>query len=343
MTTNIFNMADTWNNAGTTFTAIKMDVTDTASDVNSLLFNLLLNGASKFSINKFGQVVSDRITAAGGALLDSEGITVKSTGGLHWSQSGGLTDTLDVHLYRDAAGILAQRNSTNAQRLAVYNTFTSSTNRELFAIDWQASANICNIWTEKGSGGGTARALQLGTDGTGRWQIGATTGHLLAIVDNTYDIGASGATRPRNLYIAGFGVFSGNVNAADLQAGNGNFISWATRSAMSSPADGRILFVDSSLADFNRLQFGGTSSSFPALKRNTTALEVRLADDSGYGGFLAGATEFTSLRINQTPAANSSAATTITNGADSASNLGHNISINFNGTTYYIPCGNTQF
>lgn len=30
-------------------------------------------------------------------------------------------------------------------------------------------------------------------------------------------------------------------------------------------------------------QFGGTTSSFPALKRSTTTIEVRLADDSGYG------------------------------------------------------------
>jgi len=32
------------------------------------------------------------------------------------------------------------------------------------------------------------------------------------------------------------------------------------------------------------LRFGGTSSSYPALKRNGTAIDVRLADDSGYAG-----------------------------------------------------------
>jgi hypothetical protein len=34
--------------------------------------------------------------------------------------------------------------------------------------------------------------------------------------------------------------------------------------------------------DFNRLQFGGTTSSFPALKRNSAVLETKLADDSAY-------------------------------------------------------------
>lgn len=37
---------------------------------------------------------------------------------------------------------------------------------------------------------------------TNRWRI-KSTGHILAEVDNTYDIGASGATRPRDVYYAG--------------------------------------------------------------------------------------------------------------------------------------------
>ena len=53
---------------------------------------------------------------------------------------------------------------------------------------------------------------------------------------------------------------------------------------------GRILLVDNSEGDFNRLQFGGTTSSFPSLKRNGTAIDVRLADDSNYAQFNTGAT-----------------------------------------------------
>jgi len=43
--------------------------------------------------------------------------------------------------------------------------------------------------------------LNLATAGTSRWNIG-TTGHLTAFADNLYDIGASGANRPRNAFIA---------------------------------------------------------------------------------------------------------------------------------------------
>jgi hypothetical protein len=52
-----------------------------------------------------------------------------------------------------------------------------------------------------------------------RWSIGATTGHLLAGVDNTYDIGASGATRPRDLYLGRNMVGAGWVRTGAASAG----------------------------------------------------------------------------------------------------------------------------
>lgn len=49
---NIYDMADTWNNGATTFTAIKMDVTDTASAAASLLMDLQIGSASNFLVGK---------------------------------------------------------------------------------------------------------------------------------------------------------------------------------------------------------------------------------------------------------------------------------------------------
>jgi hypothetical protein len=59
------------------------------------------------------------------------------------------------------------------------------------------------------------------------------------------------------------------------------------RSRIGSPANGNINLTDAAGTDFGRLQFGGTASTFPSLKRSTTTLQVRLADDSNYGGFRA--------------------------------------------------------
>jgi hypothetical protein len=51
-TQNIFDLTDTWNNVATTFTAIKMNATDTASAAGSMLIDLQVGGGSKFSVSK---------------------------------------------------------------------------------------------------------------------------------------------------------------------------------------------------------------------------------------------------------------------------------------------------
>jgi hypothetical protein len=61
--------------------------------------------------------------------------------------------------------------------------------------------------------------LVVRTNNTNRWSIGASTGHFLAGTDNTYDIGASGATRPRDLYLGRNMVGGGWVRAGSVSAG----------------------------------------------------------------------------------------------------------------------------
>lgn len=110
----------------------------------------------------------------GGTYLGSSsyvpGVTVGSAASLGFS-SGAPTAGPDCASARDAADAWAHRRGTNAQALRVYNTFTSATNFERASISW--ATNILSIGTEKGSGGGTARAMQLVTDGTSRVNIGA--------------------------------------------------------------------------------------------------------------------------------------------------------------------------
>ena len=58
----IYNLTDTWNNGSTTFTAIRMNVTDSASSSDSLLVNLLVDGSSKFSVDKTGEMIVNNVT-----------------------------------------------------------------------------------------------------------------------------------------------------------------------------------------------------------------------------------------------------------------------------------------
>jgi hypothetical protein len=111
------------------------------------------------------------------------------------------------------------------------------------------------------------------TTGTARWQWNSA-GHYLASADNTYDIGASGSSRPRNVYLGG-SLFVGS------------YVGWSggTRMIGSLGADGELLIANSTVSDFLRLQFGGTGASHPALRRTGTSLEVVLANNSAYTGF----------------------------------------------------------
>lgn len=107
------------------------------------------------------------------------------------------------------------------------------------------------------------------------------TGDLL-FTDNLYDIGKSGATRPRD------GFFSRNLYAGGfIEASAVQTIGFTSRSFLASSADGLIRLMNQAGTDFGRLQFGGLTSSFPSLKRSTTELHVRLADDSNFAGMQA--------------------------------------------------------
>lgn len=73
---------------------------------------------------------------------------------------------------------------------------------------------------------------------------------------------------------------------------NASGFAFGGRSVIQSPADGTVLLTNNAGASFNYLQFGGTSNAFPLIKRNGTALNIRLADDSADANFSAAAGTF---------------------------------------------------
>jgi hypothetical protein len=160
----------------------------------------------------------------------------------------------DVALLWDAANTLAMRRSTNAQTFNIYNTYTTTTNYERGFLKW--NTNVLQIGTEKGSGGGTARDLAFQTDGTTRLTISA-----------------SGVTTATAIDV----ISQGGLTFASTYE-----LRCTSRLRVSSPADGNLLVTNWATGDFGRLQFGGTTSSFPALKRSATALQCRLADDTAF-------------------------------------------------------------
>jgi len=190
----------------------------------------------------------------------------------------------DVVLQRDdAANILALRNGTSAQTFRLYNTYTDASNYERGFLRW--SSNVLQIGTEA-LGTGSARALELQTGGTTRFTI-ATNGAITC---------SSSLSVVSNLNFQGNAAIVGNI------------------------ASGVLRLVNSGATDFNRLQFGGGTSSFPALKRSSTVLQSRLADDSDFCPLQG------QLRIHQNAASETITATHTLTLFDAA------------GTAYKVPC-----
>src|SRR5690349_10797397 len=113
-TTNIFNMADTWTAAGTTYTAILMNVTDTASAAGSLLMNLQVGGSSMFTVSKAGRAIAaEQVRGVGIYSVSGGGMGVLSNTG---SLTFGISE--DVILTRGgAANILSLVNGNNNQTM----------------------------------------------------------------------------------------------------------------------------------------------------------------------------------------------------------------------------------
>lgn len=75
--------------------------------------------------------------------------------------------------------------------------------------------------------------------------------------------------------------------AGNLTVGASSSITFSGRTKANSSVDGILLIQNNGGTDFTRLQFGGTTASFPSLKRSATALHIRLADDSAFAPVVA--------------------------------------------------------
>ena len=135
----MLNLAGTWDTSGTP-TAIKLNVTDTASNAASLLMDLQIGGVSRAKVSKVGAltlygpsnatsciITPDQSSALlyvynttneGFGLFGNVGfgrsLRLDSTVGLGWN-SGGPSSGADCGFFRSAAGVVGVRgNSSNA-------------------------------------------------------------------------------------------------------------------------------------------------------------------------------------------------------------------------------------
>jgi len=199
----LIDATQTWNAGGVTFTALKFNITNTASQAASMYMDLQLGGVSQVQIRRdiegggepgiyfrddsgnyhgiaprqgsllLGGPGAIRVavkTSDAGLTGNPVTLSLNSTAALGWSSVTSAINGNDLALYRDAAGVLAQRNGTNAQSFRVYGTFTDTSNFQRLAI----SGN--RIASEKaGAGSDTVTASTPVLDLTQTWNSGGVT------------------------------------------------------------------------------------------------------------------------------------------------------------------------
>lgn len=185
-----------------------------------------------------------------------------------------------ANLFEARVNALPKLIVTAAAAVQSFNAYTDVNNYERVVM--MPNGGFPGVYFEK-AGTGAVRdlyfrnqalgSIRLGTNGTDRWIIDSS-GHLLTNTDNTHDIGASGATRPRNIYAAGF------IDATSIRC-DGSIVFDTSGTRLDVGFLGGFTAVTLASGASAMVQVGGITSAFPALKRSTTELQARLADDSG--------------------------------------------------------------
>jgi hypothetical protein len=240
--------------------ALDFRLADDSADADVAVGDLAVRSVATFTQAPVFTDQSGTRTALGlgTAATQNTGTSGGSVPLLNGANTWSTTQTFTVApVFADASG---SRTALGLGTAATQNTGASGATVPLLneANTWSATQTfaVAPVFTDAS---GSRTALGLGT----------------AAAQNT---GTSGATVPL-------------LNGANAWASVQTFaakpvfsagIALDSNGSLAAPGDGVFTLTNNAGTDFGRLQFGGTTSSFPALKRNGTALDVRLADDSGY-------------------------------------------------------------
>jgi hypothetical protein len=126
----------------------------------------LIGTESKISLSSGGggQLAGYVSTTPVFSVSIADGFRVNHSLSIGWANFGtGLDAVPDLRLYRGGAGILAQRNSTNAQISTIEKTYTSATSREYIQSGWNATDSAYDVGVSyQGSAGGSLQAVRIG-------------------------------------------------------------------------------------------------------------------------------------------------------------------------------------
>lgn len=227
----ILNLTQTWNAGAVAFTGLLFNVTNTASAVTSKLLDLQVGGSSVFSVGKSvdlgaGPEGGSSSSSARFILWGSQSMIVQTGGGSTlrpFAVTSGLggtgrpafgacvissgylgfgntaaNSTPDAYFTRDAAAIIAMRDSTTAQTLRVYGTYTDSSNHVRGSMN--ASSTAVTLAAETAGTGTDNVPLNLNSAGTSPVKAGNPLGYQSYTVATVPSASAAGAGA--NIYVS---------------------------------------------------------------------------------------------------------------------------------------------
>jgi hypothetical protein len=81
---------------------------------------------------------------------------------------------------------------------------------------------------------------------------------------------------------------AGTCAAAGFQAGTTYGVFWSSSTSINAPSNGILRISNNAGNDFARLQFGGTTAGFPAIRRNGSGIDIVDAANADYTSLAAG-------------------------------------------------------
>lgn len=278
----------TINNSGAqTGTATGLLVNATQTALNGMVNNLMdlqVGGVSKHSVDNMGRA------AFGGAIVPGAWLTIRCTSGTDGLRIENTSGTLIAEYYNaEGGGEMYVRDSAGTTKALI-----SSVGSNVFSLNSAASApNITSTGTWFSGGTSTTTKPHVLIEPTGTTSTNwSTSGTALGInaatgfLGNFVDFQVNGANIFRITSTSGVIINTGNLT---MTSGNisvsgdivsGQYLGVTGKSWLRSATNGNWTVYNNAVNDFGLFQFGGTTSSFPALKRSGTGITVRLADDS---------------------------------------------------------------
>lgn len=243
----------------------------TFSNVANAINTTILIGTSATQIGNGSGGLQIDASASGYLIVGPSRTTVGSSDGLIGNATmGGLM------LKSESGGV--------AGKSVILQGYNGTTWQNVVTLPNVSSGNVNLLLANNGGNvgiGTTAPGARLQVDGAASsiaaiLKANATTpGNILEAQNSSGSVLASISSNGR-------GTFDNVVAANGVRVdGSGNGFYFDSRGFMLAPSSGVFKFTDATDADFGRLQLGGTTSSYPAIKRSTTTILAVLADDSG--------------------------------------------------------------